>query len=111
MDVKEILINLNKQNIIKLTDFVDGVIRYMQWAFLKFLATLCNGLENSVTKIYTLNGFFESAEVTKFIDGYKPLIWSILAISLAIIGLRIILNRKQNRDQLPTNILFSIFVI
>ena len=111
MGAEKLLQKLTENNVLVLATVFNLGLRELGWYAIKFLATVVNGLESSVTKIYSLNGFFSSDEITKFIDKYKPLIWIILTISLAIIGFKIMMNRKKNRGEIPGNILISLAVI
>ncbi|WP_294196887.1 pLS20_p028 family conjugation system transmembrane protein [uncultured Clostridium sp.] len=107
----EILEKLMEHNILEMANIISTCIRWIMWRVVTTLALLVNGIEKSITKIYNINGFFDSPEVTMLIDKYKPLIWVILGISIAALGFKIMFNRKQNRDELPANILFSILML
>lgn len=107
----ELLIRLTSEGILVVSSLINYILREIGWFIIVCLAKFSNGLEKTVTKIYTLNGFFNSPEVTNLINKYKPIIWVILAISIAIVGIKIIFNRKSNRDQLPSNLIFSICVV
>lgn len=90
---------------------ISNCIRWVLWKIVTLLSLLVNSIEKAVTKIYNINGFFNFPEVTALIDKYKPLVWVILAISIGILGFKIMFNRKQNRGELPSNILFCILII
>jgi hypothetical protein len=107
----EILEKLTQHNILEMAGIVSNCIRWVLWKIVTILTLLVNSIEKAVTKIYNINGFFNSPEVTALIDKYKPLIWVILAISIGVLGFKIMFNRKQNRGELPSNILFSILVV
>lgn len=107
----EILEKLMQNNILEMADIISNCIRWVLWKIVTLLSLLVNSIEKAVTKIYNINGFFNSPEVTALIDKYKPLVWVILAISIGILGFKIMFNRKQNRGELPSNILFSILML
>lgn len=107
----EILENLMQNNILEMAGIISNCIRWVLWQIVNLLSLLVNSIEKAVTKIYNINGFFNSPEVTALIDKYKPLVWVILAISIGILGFKIMFNRKQNRGELPSNILFSILIL
>ncbi|MGN1029112.1 MAG: pLS20_p028 family conjugation system transmembrane protein, partial [Bacilli bacterium] len=107
----QILEKLLENNILELTGIVTGAIRWILWKIIILLTMLVNGVEKAITKIYNVNGFFYSQEVNSFIDRYKPIVWVILAISVGILGFKIMFNKKQNRGELPANILFSILIL
>lgn len=107
----EILEKLMQNNILEMAGIISNCIRWVLWKIVTLLSLLVNSIEKAVTKIYNINGFFDSPEVTALIDKYKPLVWVILAISIGILGFKIMFNRKENRGELPSNILFSILIL
>lgn len=105
------LIELTEMGILSITGLISHAFRWLGWQIIWLLASLVDGVEGAVNKIYTLNSFFSSSEVNNFIDRYKPIIWSILAISLAVLGYKIIMNRKMDKQSIPTNLIFSLIVV
>ena len=105
------LYTLIENGVLELGNVFESCIRWLGWGLITLLAKLVNGIESTANKVYTINGFFNSSEVNQLIDKYEPLVWTILAISIGILGFRIIFNRQQNRNELPSNILFSILVV
>ena len=105
------LYTLIENGVLELGNVFESCIRWLGWGLVTLLAKLVNGIESTSNKVYTINGFFNSSEVSQLIDKYEPLVWTILAISIGILGFRIIFNRQQNRNELPSNILFSILVV
>ncbi len=105
------LYTLIENGVLELGNLFESCIRWLGWGLITLLAQLVNGIESVANKVYTLNGFFNSTEVNQLIDRYKPIVWTILAISIGILGFKIIFNRQHNRSELPSNILFSILVV
>ena len=105
------LYTLIENGVLELGNVFESCIRWLGWGLVTLLAKLVNGIESTSNRVYTINGFFDSAEVNQLVDKYEPLVWIILAISIGILGFRIIFNRQQNRNELPSNILFSILVV
>lgn len=105
------LYTLIENGVLELGNIFESCIRSLGWGLITLLAKLVNGIESVANKVYTLNGFFNSTEVNQLIDRYKPIVWTILAISIGILGFKIIFNRQHNRNELPSNILFSILVV
>ena len=105
------LYTLIENGVLELGNIFESCIRWLGWGLITLLAQLVNGIESVANKVYTLNGFFNSTEVNQLIDRYKPIVWTILAISIGILGFKIIFNRQHNRNELPSNILFSILVV
>ncbi len=105
------LYTLIENGVLELGNVFESCIRWVGWNLITLLAKLVNGIEKTANKVYTLNGFFNSSEVNQLIERYEPIVWTILAISIGILGFKIIFNRQQNRNELPSNILFSILVV
>ena len=105
------LYTLIENGVLELGNVFESCIRWLGWGLVTLLAKLVNGIESTSNKVYTINGFFNSSEVSQLIDKYEPLVWTILAISISILGFRITFNRQQNRNELPSNILFSVLVV
>ena len=105
------LYTLIENGVLELGNVFESCIRWLGWGLVTLLAKLVNGIESTSNKVYTINGFFNSSEVSQLIDKYEPLVWTILAISIGILGFRITFNRQQNRNELPSNILFSVLVV
>ena len=105
------LYKLVENGVLELGDVFESCIRWLGWGLINLIAKLVNGIEKTTSDIYTLNGFFNSPEITQLIDKYKPIVWTILGISIGLLGFKIIFNRQQNRNELPSNILFSILVV
>ena len=101
------LYTLIENGVLELGNVFESCIRWLGWGLITLLAKLVNGIESTANKVYTINGFFNSSEVNQLIDKYEPLVWTILAISIGILGFRIIFNRQQNRNELPSNISVS----
>ncbi|WP_283698507.1 pLS20_p028 family conjugation system transmembrane protein [Clostridium perfringens] len=105
------LLELTNLGILTITGIVNHCFRWLGWNIIEVLASVVNGIEEAVNKIYTLNSFFQSNEINSLIDRYKPVMWAIFAISLLILGYKIMLNKKKDRQSIPTNILFSLIVV
>ncbi|HAT4218979.1 TPA: hypothetical protein I9Z96_002759 [Clostridium perfringens] len=105
------LLELTNLGILTITGIVNHCFRWLGWKIIEVLASVVNGIEEAVNKIYTLNNFFQSNEINSLIDRYKPVMWAIFAISLLILGYKIMLNKKKDRQSIPTNILFSLIVV
>lgn len=105
------LIELTNMGILTITGIVSYCFRTVGWWIIKILASLVNGIEEAVNKIYTMNNFFSSQEVNDFIARYKPVMWAILVLAICFLGYRIILNKKQDRQNIVFNLLFSLSVV
>ncbi|PWX16685.1 hypothetical protein CYK65_15495 [Clostridium perfringens] len=105
------LLELTNLGILTITGIVNYCFRWVGWGAIVILANIDNVVEEAVNKIYTLNSFFQSNEINSLIDRYKPIMWAIFAISLLILGYKLMLNKKRDRQNIVTNILFSLIVV
>ncbi|HAT4340529.1 TPA: hypothetical protein I9094_002822 [Clostridium perfringens] len=105
------LLELTNLGILTITGIVNHCFRWVGWGAIVILANIDSVVEEAVNKIYTLNSFFQSNEINSLIDRYKPIMWAIFAISLLILGYKLMLNKKRDRQNIVTNILFSLIVV
>ncbi|MBD7916297.1 hypothetical protein H9660_14210, partial [Clostridium sp. Sa3CUN1] len=103
--------NLSNHNLLEIFNIVNYCFRWILWQLVRLLAILVNGVEAAINKIYTLNGFFSSSEVINMLNKYRPVIWIILAFSIAFLGYKFIFNRKVNKGDLPGNFLLAVVVV
>ncbi|UFH65811.1 hypothetical protein KQH81_04540 [Clostridium cadaveris] len=90
--------------------FADG-LRKVGWWIIGGPVSLVNGLEKVATKVYSFNDFFNSKGVNELLDAYKPLIFGILALALLFLGYAVMMGKKKDRSEIPTNILISAMII
>lgn len=105
------LLDLTNLGILTITGIINHCFRWVGWGAIVILANIDSVIEEAVNKIYTLNSFFQSNEINSLIDRYKPVMWSIFAIALLILGYKLMLNKKRDRKNIVTNILFSLIVV
>ncbi|UOQ94052.1 hypothetical protein MUO14_03525 [Halobacillus shinanisalinarum] len=86
-------------------------LRIMGWGIILFLKMIVDSLEGMVDSVLTLTNFFRSEPVKSFLETIQPVLYILLAFSLAIIGLRLIFNKEKNRAEIPMNIFISIMTI
>ena len=110
-DSKIIDILTSHQDIFSISDIFSTAIRFLLWGLVKILAVISNGIENIIDKIYTLNGFFASKAIVDLFNKLLPIIWILLAISIGIIGFRIMYDRDFKKDRLIQNTLVAIVTI
>ncbi|MFC7061107.1 pLS20_p028 family conjugation system transmembrane protein [Halobacillus seohaensis] len=90
--------------------FISG-LRIMGWGILLFLKMIVDSLEGLVNNVLTLTDFFMSAPVQSFLNTIQPVLYILLAFSLAMIGFRLIFNKEKNRADIPMNLFISIMTI
>lgn len=105
------LLELTNLGILTINGIVNYCFRWVGWKLIVILANIDSVIEEAVNKIYTLNSFFQSNEINSLIDRYKPIMWAIFAISLLVLGYKLMLNKKRDRQNIVTNILFSLIVV
>lgn len=90
--------------------FTSG-LRIVGWGTILFLKMIVDGLEGMVDQVLTLTDFFSSDPVTNFLETIQPVLYILLAISLGMIGFRLIFNKEKNRSEIPMNLFISIMTI
>ena len=90
--------------------FLSG-IRWLGWIIIKGLVSLVNTLEGAIRKVIGLTNFFESPEITKLINDFKPAIFMFLALSLACVAFLIFFSKKFDKKSVPTNIFLATMAI
>lgn len=100
-------------NCFEIASIWNGVLRYWGWLIIKLITSITGFFEESMEKIYSLNGFFNSATVNNFInnDKFKPLIFCALTASIIYIGYKLIIDREFKGERLVQNILLSTSII
>ena len=90
--------------------FISG-LRIMGWGIILFLKMIVDSLEGMVDSVLSLTDFFLSEPVQSFLGTIQPVLYVLLAISLAMIGFRLIFNKEKNRADLPMNLFLSVMTI
>ncbi|ASF40980.1 hypothetical protein CEH05_18180 [Halobacillus halophilus] len=90
--------------------FTSG-LRIMGWGTILFLKMIVDGLEGMVDKVLILTDFFSSDPVINFLETIQPVLYILLAISLGMIGFRLVFNKEKNRSEVPMNLFISIMTI
>ncbi|MGG3102090.1 pLS20_p028 family conjugation system transmembrane protein [Bacillus velezensis] len=113
MDDKEILKKLQEfGDMLNIATIPGDALRAVGWLIIKMLVLLVNALDGLLTKIITLNGFFEDEHVIKFMAEFRPVLWGAMGIAVAILGYLFITNKVKDRSNILTNSLLAIsFVI
>lgn len=112
---------MSDQQIIDILQNFDGIliqndwfsifIRWLGWWIIKGLSSLVNSIEGLIGDITGLTGFFDSPEIANLINSFKPVIFALLALSLAFVAYLIFFNKKFDKSAVPTNILLATMVI
>lgn len=111
MSDEQIIEILSNNDFFEIASPLGWILREFGWGLIKILSNLANGLEGVVNEIYSLNGFFRSQEVDNLINQLMPLIWVILAVSIAFLGLKIILDRDFKVNDVIKNLVLTVAVV
>lgn len=111
MSDEQIIEILSNNDFFEIASPFGLILRDLGWRIIKILSNLANGLEGVVNEIYSLNGFFRSQEVDNLINQLMPLIWVILAVSIAFLGLKIILDREFKVNDVIKNLVLTVAVV
>ena len=111
MSDEQIIEILSNNDFFEIASPFGWLLRDLGWRVIKILSNLANGLEGVVNEIYSLNGFFRSQEVDNLINQLMPLIWVILAVSIAFLGLKIILDRDFKVNDVIKNLVLTVAVV
>lgn len=98
-------------NCFEIASMWNAVLRYCGWRAIQLLTSITGFFEESMEKIYSLNGFFNSNTVNNFIDHFKPLIFCALTASIIYIGYKLIVDREFKGERIIQNILLSTSII
>lgn len=111
MSDEQIIEILSNNDFFEIASPFGWLLRDLGWRVIKILSNLANGLEGVVNEIYSLNGFFRSQEVDNLINQLMPLIWVILAVSIAFLGLKIIFDREFKVNDVIKNLVLTVAVV
>lgn len=87
------------------------VIRTFLWGLTKFLVWLCDACENLLYLANKTLGFIYSDSVSEFISEWRYVIIGVLVLSVLIFGITLIVQHKQDRSKLLTNIVIAICIL
>lgn len=99
------------QNILQLNDIIPFLLRQLGWLLVKGIYYLVSAIEGAVEVVFTLNGFWQTSEVQQFIQSFQPVFYALLVISILYLGYTFLVNDKQDRNKLLSNIFLSIVII
>ncbi len=109
MDDSEILkILLRFQDYLSLTSIWTAPFRVIGWWVIMGLAAIVDALSGGIEEIYDLLNFFDSDQISGFIDKWMPVIFALMALALGFLGWKIIVQKKTDYDKIITNSLFAV---
>jgi hypothetical protein len=101
----------------KFTDFLSigniftDSIRWLGWLFVKGLTMIVDGMASVTDTILLTKELFNNPEVLAFVETIRPLLWVLLAISLAFTGYMLIFQRKLNAETIGINLIVAISIL
>ncbi|MCY7751380.1 hypothetical protein MOB18_20160 [Bacillus inaquosorum] len=109
MDDSEILkILLRFQDYLSLTSIWTAPFRVIGWWIIMGLSAIVDALSGGIEEIYDLLNFFDSDQISGFIDKWMPVIFALMALALGFLGWKIIVQKKTDYDKIITNSLFAV---
>ncbi|MCA1183058.1 pLS20_p028 family conjugation system transmembrane protein [Bacillus licheniformis] len=113
MDKAEILKKLKEfADMLDIASIPGDALRSIGWLIIQMLVALVDSIDGLVNKIITLNGFFEDKDVVKFIETFRPVLWTAMAVAVAVLGYMYMTNKVKDKSNAFTNALLAIcFVV
>ncbi|MEC1666427.1 pLS20_p028 family conjugation system transmembrane protein [Bacillus mojavensis] len=109
MDDSDILkILLRFQDYLSLTSIWTAPFRVIGWWVIMGLAAIVDALSGGIEEIYDLLNFFDSEQISGFIDKWMPAIFGLMTLALGFLGWKIIVQKKTDYDRIITSSLFAL---
>jgi|GEM_PF-6842781 len=86
----------------------NKIIRTLLWDITSMLHTLTSFMESSLDKMYTLNGLLNDESVQNIFDMIMPIGWSLLTISIVVVGYKMLSGKELVRSQLLINVILAL---
>ncbi|RAM53699.1 hypothetical protein DI05_22050 [Bacillus subtilis] len=99
---------LRFQDYLSLTSIWTAPFRVIGWWVIMGLAAIVDALSGGIEEIYDLLNFFDSDQISGFIDKWMPVIFALMALALGFLGWKIIVQKKTDYDKIITNSLFAL---
>lgn len=96
---------------LEITNIVTSMFRSIGWAFVNFLVWITDLVSNLAINVLTLFGLLSQDSITKLLIEAKPLLISVLALSLMYIGYKLMTGRQVNKANIFTSIIVAIIFL
>lgn len=93
-----------------ITNPISYMLRWIGWVIIKGLAWLVDSLSNITDSILGLKMFYDSVEITSFVEMLIPLAGTLMGLSFLYTGYLIIFQKKVDREAIVVNI-FMVMLI
>lgn len=95
---------------LEVTNPISYMLRWIGWVIIKGLAWLVDSLSNITDSILGLKMFYDSVEITSFVEFLIPLSATLMGFSLLYTGYQLIFHKKVDREAIMVNV-FLIVVL
>lgn len=101
----------NYGNSLEITNIVTSMFRTIGWYFVQFLVWITDLVSNLAINVLTLFGLLSQDSITKLLIEAKPVLISILALSIMYIGFKMMTGRQVNKANIFTAIIVAIIFL
>ena len=101
----------NYGNNLEITNIVTSMFRTIGWYFVQFLVWITDLVSNLAINVLTLFGLLSQDSITKLLIEAKPVLISILALSIMYIGFKMMTGRQVNKANIFTAIIVAIIFL
>lgn len=96
---------------LEITNIVTSMFRTIGWYFVQFLVWITDLVSNLAINVLTLFGLLSQDSITKLLIEAKPVLISILALSIMYIGFKMMTGRQVNKANIFTAIIVAIIFL
>ncbi|EPQ9603991.1 pLS20_p028 family conjugation system transmembrane protein [Staphylococcus pseudintermedius] len=101
----------NYADMLEITNIVTSMFRTIGWYFVQFLVWLTDLVSNLAINVLSLFGLLSQDSITKLLIEAKPVLISILALSIMYIGFKMMTGRQVNKANIFTAIIVAIIFL
>ncbi|CAC7531927.1 Transcription initiation factor TFIID, subunit TAF12 (also component of histone acetyltransferase SAGA) [Staphylococcus aureus] len=101
----------NYGNNLEITNIVTSMFRNIGWALVNWLVWITDLVSNLAINVLTLFGLLSQDSITKLLIEAKPVLISILALSIMYIGFKMMTGRQVNKANIFTAIIVAIIFL
>ncbi|MFJ8071837.1 pLS20_p028 family conjugation system transmembrane protein [Peribacillus sp. NPDC096447] len=94
---------------LEVTNPISYMLRWIGWVIIKGLAWLVDSLSNITDSILGLKMFYDSVEITNFVEFLVPLSVILMGFSLLYTGYQLIFQKKLDREAIIVNVFMIMF--
>ncbi|WP_057914481.1 pLS20_p028 family conjugation system transmembrane protein [Peribacillus muralis] len=94
---------------LEVTNPISYMLRWIGWVIIKGLAWLVDSLSNITDSILGLKMFYDSVEITSFVEFLIPLSVILMGFSLLYTGYQLIFQKKLDREAIIVNVFMIMF--